>query len=148
MPKSAPIELQEVGRNCFCLQSRMTARILTRQYNAVLAPHDLEITEFSLLIAIKQGVDSSITNLAERLAFERSTLVRSLKRIVERGLVTNVATKGRAVQYAVTKEGDRILSKAMPSWVEAQEAIKQNLLADVEPEKVLQTLRYLRKASK
>lgn len=142
------MELKEVGKNCFCLQSRMTARVLTRQYNAVLSPHDLEITEFSLLIAIKQGVDSSITNLADRLAFERSTLVRSLKRITERGLVANAVTKGRAVQYVLTKEGERILSKAMPSWMEAQEAIKNNLLADVEPEEVLQTLRHLRKASR
>ncbi|HEY9679403.1 MAG TPA: MarR family winged helix-turn-helix transcriptional regulator [Drouetiella sp.] len=148
MANNFPDKLSEIGRNCFCLQSRMTARVLTRQYNAALAPHDLEITEFSLLVAIKQGVDSSMTELAERMAFERSTLVRSLKRITERGLVENSSTKGRAVKYVLTKKGDEVLNEAMPSWLAVQASVRENLSEEIEPVAVLQSLRHLRNAGR
>ena len=140
-------QLQEIGKSCFCLQSRMTARVLTRQYNAILAPRGLEITEFSLLIAIKQGIDSSITDLAERMAFERSTLVRSLKRIVDRGLVKNDKGTGRAVRYILTKEGERILTKVLPLWLDAQASVRQNISAEASPEQVLHNLKVLREVS-
>jgi hypothetical protein len=52
----------------------MTARAITRQYNAILVPLGLEVTEFSLLAALTISEDTSITTQADRLAFERTTL--------------------------------------------------------------------------
>ena len=66
--------LAEVGRNCFCLHARMAARAVTRQYNAALAPLGLEVTEFSLLGSLAADHAASIAELADRLAFERTTL--------------------------------------------------------------------------
>ena len=43
------LEIDKIGRECLCLQSRMTTRAITRRYNAVLDPIGLEVTEFSLL---------------------------------------------------------------------------------------------------
>jgi DNA-binding MarR family transcriptional regulator len=121
--------LEEVGRACFCLQSRMTARAITRRYNAMLAPLGLEVTEFSLLGAIAYGRATSIAQIAERLAFERTTLVRNLKRLAERGLIARAGGRGRAVRYELTKQGDAALKRALPLWRKAQKAVERRLKA-------------------
>jgi DNA-binding MarR family transcriptional regulator len=97
------VEIDKIGRECLCLQSRMTTRAITRRYNAVLAPSGLEVTEFSLLAALHVGRHSSITELADRLAFERTTLVRNLKHMAERSLIESATQKGRAVKYISQK---------------------------------------------
>jgi DNA-binding MarR family transcriptional regulator len=56
-----------------------TTRAATRRYNAVLAPFSVEVTEFSLLAALYISRTLSIADLADRLDFERTTLVRNLK---------------------------------------------------------------------
>src|SRR5215468_10593608 len=102
MAKDLDRTLEDIARACFCLQSRMTARAVTRRYNAVLAPLGLEVTEFSLLGVLAYGRAASIAAIAERLAFERTTLVRNLKRMAERGLIAPAGGRGRAVRYALT----------------------------------------------
>ncbi len=138
--------LEQVGRECFCLRSRMAARAVTRRYNALLSRLGLEVTEFSLLGALAVGKASSIAELAERLAFERTTLVRNLKRMADRGLIEATGNKGRAIRYILTKHGDRLLKRALPLWAEAQASVKRRL----EPEDsrtVLNSLESLRSAT-
>lgn len=122
---------RKVGRECLCLHSRMTARTVTRRYNAVLAPLGLEITEFSLLAALESGSFSSISEAAERLAFERTTLVRNLKRMAERGLLRPDSGARRAVRYTLTAEGTRLLEAAVPLWKAAQKELRRNLEGDL-----------------
>ena len=71
------VEIDKIGRECLCLQSRMTTRAITRRYNAVLTPIGLEVTEFSLLAALHVG-----THLASaRFLGERDTaMAQSLPR--------------------------------------------------------------------
>jgi DNA-binding MarR family transcriptional regulator len=123
----------------------MTARALTRWYNSILAPLRIEITEFSLLGSLAAGGASSITELADRLVFERTTLVRNLRRLADRGLIEATGNEGRAVQYMLTKEGKRLLRKALPLWRDAQAAIRKRL--DADPLAVLNSLAYLRRAT-
>src|SRR3954463_8774004 len=123
MPEDLKATFEEIGRECFCLRSRMTARAVTRQYNAALAPLGLEVTEFSLLGALAVGKAASIAALADLLAFERTTLVRNLKRLAERGLIEPAADKGRAVRYVLTKEGHRLIKKAIPLWAATQKKV-------------------------
>lgn len=117
----------ESVNDCFCLQSRMAARAITRRYNAVLAPTGLEITEFSLLAALATIKGESVADLAEQLAFERTTLVRNLKRLEERGLVRQTSTGGRAVWYTLTSDGLALLRQAAPLWRRAQEQVRKGL---------------------
>ncbi len=147
MPDDLHRELERIGRQCFCLQSRMTSRAVTRQYNSILAPLGLEVTEFSLLAAIKLGRHESIAELADRLAFERTTLVRNLRRMAERGLILPASEKGRAVRYVPTRKGDRLLSKALPLWVKAQASVHERLTRDG-ASGVLDALRDLRSAAR
>ena len=127
MAKDLDRTLEEIGNSCFCLQARMTARAVTRRYNAVLAPLGLEVTEFSLLGAIAYGRARSVAEIAERLAFERTTLVRNLKRMAERGLIAPAGARGRAVRYELTRRGSAVLEQALPLWRKAQKAVERRL---------------------
>lgn len=146
MPEDLKGALEEIGRECLCLHSRMTARAITRQYNSILAPLGLEVTEFSLLGALAVGKASSIAELADRLAFERTTLVRNLRRMADRGLIEPTDDKGRAVRYVLTKQGNRLLRKALPFWAEAQTSIKRRLETGA-ARTVLNSLESLRHAT-
>lgn len=132
--------------DCFCLQSRMTSRAITRHYNAALGPLDLEITELSLLAALAAAPGPSIAGLAERLAFERTTLVRNLKRLEGRRLIAAKSGKGRAVNYALTEQGRELLASAVPLWRKAQADISRKLSADGSD--ILTSLRALRGAAR
>jgi DNA-binding MarR family transcriptional regulator len=147
MTKTLDRTLEEIARDCFCLQSRMTARAVTRRYNAVLAPLGLEVTEFSLLGAIAYGRARSVAEIAERLAFERTTLVRNLKRLAARGLIAPAAGGGRAVRYVLTKDGDAALKQALPLWRKAQKVVERKLAAH-DAAGVLASLASLRGAAR
>jgi DNA-binding MarR family transcriptional regulator len=140
-------DITEIGRRCLCLQSRMTARAVTRHYNAILAPLGLEVTQFSLLAALAARRDSSISQLADRLAFERTTLVRNLKRLADRGLIQTAAGTGRAVRYVPTDAGEDLLVRAIPLWRQAQGSIEGRLESS-DGELVRTSLRRLRHATR
>jgi DNA-binding MarR family transcriptional regulator len=140
-------QIDKIARECLCLQSRMTTRAITRRYNAVLAPIGLEVTEFSLLAAVHIGRPSSITELADRLAFERTTLVRNLKHMAERSLIEPATQRGRAVKYVLTKKGQRLLLQALPLWGAAQASVHERM-APGAASKVLASLTALRKATR
>src|SRR5215218_588049 len=79
MTTPLPEDLAAIGRACFALHARMTARLLTRVYDAAVRPTGLRFAQFGLLGAIAHGSATSQTALADRLGLERTTLVRNLK---------------------------------------------------------------------
>ena len=140
-------DLEAIGKACFALHARMTARVLSRVYDAAMRPADLRLPQFGLLGAIAHGAATSETALAERLGLERTTLVRNLKLLTEKGWIEPLAGDGRGVRHRLTEAGREKLESAIPLWEEAQRQIEAKL-APVEPEAARQTMRALRKASR
>jgi len=122
----------------------MAARSLTRYYNHALAPAGIEVTEFCLLAAVSLQRDQSITRLAKRLALERTTLVRSMKRLQDRGLLRQPSAGGREVSYALTPAAEDVLSRAVPLWTGAQQEVENTLGNDAK--RVAGSLRDLLRA--
>jgi DNA-binding MarR family transcriptional regulator len=139
-------DLEAVARQCFALHARMTARALTRAYDAAVRPAGLRVTQFSVLGAIALELDLSETKLAERLAVERTTLVRNLKLLADKGWIEPVAG-GRGQRHRLTAAGRAVLEAAVPLWQAAQAAITAKL-ADRNPDDVRDALRALRRASR
>lgn len=111
-----PVDVEAVARTCICLHTRMAARAVTRAFNHALRETGLEVTEMTLLAALTKENAGSIAELAERLAFERTTLVRNLKALVGKGYVSAEPGGGRAVRHRVTAAGEAALEAAMPIW--------------------------------
>ena len=140
-------DLEAIGKACFALHARMTARLLSRVYDAAMRPADLRLAQFGLLGAIAHGTTASETALAERLGLERTTLVRNLKLLEEKGWIEPVAGDGRGVRHRLTEAGREKFESAIPLWEAAQRRIEDKL-GEVEPDTARLALRALRKASR
>ena len=120
-----------VRENCACVRARMAARKLTRLYDKALKPAGLRITQFTLLIAIKDGRAKSLSALADILAMERTTLLRNLKVLEDAGLVvTEPSGEGRALSLRLTPDGEKRLHEALPYWQDAQRKLETELGQD------------------
>ena len=109
----------------------MAARKLTRLYDKALKPAGLRITQFTLLIAIKDGRAKSLSALADILSMERTTLLRNLKVLEDAGLVlTEPSGEGRALSLRLTPDGEKRLHKALPYWQDAQRKLETELGQD------------------
>ena len=115
----------DIPHTCACLHTRMTARAVTRAYDEALRPVGLKITQFALLTSIDMGASGSISELAERLAFERTTLTRNLQLLRENGFIVPRTGTGRAVAYALTLKGERAIADAAPLWRKAQQRLEE-----------------------
>jgi DNA-binding MarR family transcriptional regulator len=137
-------KLDEPGRECAMLRVRMAARAVTRHYEAHLAPTGLTGAQFSLLAALKADPGFSATELAERLAIDRTTMVRNLDVLVRSGLLVS-AQDGRAKRKTLSKNGEKILARALPLWRKAQDELVGKL-GDAGWSEARKSLRALREA--
>jgi DNA-binding MarR family transcriptional regulator len=143
----SPEELAGIGRACFALHARMTARLLTRVYDAAVRPAGLRFAQFGLLGAIAHGSATSQTALADRLALERTTLVRNLKFLEQKGWIEPIPGGGRGLTHRLTPAGREILARAIPLWGRAQADIEARL-GGTDPDATREAMRALRKAAR
>lgn len=139
-------DLDAIGKACFALHARMTARLLTRTYDAALRPLALKVPQFGILGAIGHGAEISETALAEKLGLERTTLVRNLKVLAEKGWIEPVPGGGRGLRHRLTPKGKATLDAAIPLWQTAQRRIESNLAA-TDADQARQAMKALRKAA-
>jgi DNA-binding MarR family transcriptional regulator len=111
----------EMPENCTCFNLRKAARAVTRAYDEALKPSGLRATQFSLLSVVANRGPAGMTELAQALVMERTTLTRNLKPLMEQGFleVVDGADKRRR-PIAVTPRGRQALDKALPLWRRAQ----------------------------
>jgi DNA-binding MarR family transcriptional regulator len=106
---------------CFGHRSRKAARAVTRAFNQRLKPLNLQITQFILLGAISRAADRSIAALADDVGVEPSAVLRNLKVLEERGLVSNAGGRGRGGRkLRVTEAGRALIVDGLPAWKQAQ----------------------------
>lgn len=133
---------------CIGAALRRTANLVTRIYNAWLAPSGLEVTQYSILRKIQSGAACSASELAEIVGVERSTLARNLDRLEKLGLVEVRAGEGRRLIHTLTQAGEARVAIAMPLWREAQNAMADAMPGDRAPPAVLDDLAMLRQAAR
>ena len=114
-------ELAEVAANCACKNLRRTARAVTQLYDEHLRPSGLRITQFTLLVAVALREPVQVTQLADTLALDRTTLARDLGPLTERGLVEVSAGDDRRTRVVrLTRQGREAIARAYPLWRQAQ----------------------------
>jgi len=62
-----------------------TARAITRAHDSALAPAGLEATQFTVLAALADAETFTMTQLADRLLMDRTTLTRNVRPLVRDG---------------------------------------------------------------
>jgi len=121
-------DFETISQRCVAFRTRKAARVVTRLYDEALRPSDLKITQFTLLVAIKVAAPESITELADILGLERTTLTRNLSVLERSGLIdVSDEDKSRSRTMVVTKKGLERLGAAYPLWEEAQKKVESSL---------------------
>ncbi len=118
-----PEDLSRV-RGCHCLAVRRKARAVTRFYEEKLRPHGLRATQFSILAALTLKGPTPVSELADLLGLERTSLTRSAQVLERRGWVgTAPSDDARERRLCILPTGREKLSSALPAWTEAQDAV-------------------------
>jgi DNA-binding MarR family transcriptional regulator len=124
-------ELTAVLENCPCFRARAAARRITRDYDETFKSLGIKSTQFSLLAIIKGFAPSSITAMADKLAMERTSLIRTLELMESKGLIS-LAAEGyrRERKISMTEKGEAIFNKALPLWQKMQQKFEQRIGTD------------------
>jgi DNA-binding MarR family transcriptional regulator len=119
---------RRVETECPAFQARVTARALTRYYNACFRPLGITAEQFSLLVGIGGSHEPTLAELAARAGVDATTLSRSVKSLVQRDLVRNDGGRGRAGKRLVLTEGGRrLMDEAMIAWEGARVRLAEAL---------------------
>ena len=119
--------VNQVPATCMGLHVRRASRILTQVYDAALRPASLVLNQFTLLVAIHLFESVPITQLAQELFTDQTTLTRNIKLLEKRGLVaTNPGEDRRIKLVSLTVDGQIALEQALPLWEQAQTEVRQH----------------------
>ena len=122
----------DTGLACTCSLVRGVARRLTQYYDEALKETGLKVTQYGLLSTIDRMDRPSVTDLAERLDLDRTTLTRNLAPLRQAGWVRQAAGPDRRTRSVeLTETGREILALARPHWRRAEVALRQRAGGDV-----------------
>ena len=116
---------------CYCINLRRAANSLTAIYGRHLSPLGISVNQFSLLRNIDRLGTCSVSDLASCVGLDRTPLTRTLRPLLDRGLVVDTAKDGhrdRALQ--LTDEGRALKDRGGPMWDAAQAEVERRIGAD------------------
>lgn len=117
-----------IAQSCVNTQLRSSTRIVSGFYDEMLRSTGLHGNQLVLLVAAYLMSPVSINRMATRVGLDRTTLVRNLKPIEERGLITIVPGDDlRTRLVTLTPEGHHALIEALPLWETAQNRVVELL---------------------
>jgi len=129
-PERAPAETSPLP--CLCAATRRAGRVLTRQYDRHLKPSGLKITQYSMLAHIARHPGISVSELADLLWMDQTTVTRNLRVLERAGLIHLVpeSTDHRIKRIQVTESGLSRMEAARPLWEQAQQETERVLGGD------------------
>jgi DNA-binding MarR family transcriptional regulator len=121
-------KLREMTSQCACLNARKAARLLSQWYDAALRPAGVRSTQLPLLATLGLRGPLGVTELAEAVAMDRTTLTRSL-RLLERNKWVRSVSGGdlRTREISLTPLGREVVRRAIPLWDMAQAEVVARL---------------------
>ncbi len=128
-PQQDMTRFLEPAQGCVCFNIRKTARAITQLYEEALRPTGLRATQFTLLVATRVMGAVTISDLAQALVMDRTTLTRNLKPLEQQGMVRILPGKfdRREREVTLTTSGQETLAFALPLWNTIQNQVTQEL---------------------
>lgn len=116
------------AKGCRCLAARKKARALTRLYEERLRPHGLRATQFSVLAALRLKGPTPVTELADLLGLERTTLTRGITVMKRNGWIQpSPSGDARVHPWRLTADGLAKLTESFPAWQAAQQTAEKEM---------------------
>ena len=114
---------------CSCNMMRKSARKITQFYENNLREAGIKPTQFSILATLANTGPIQLTQLADRLVLERTSLTRNLN-VLERNTWIDIQPgeeDSRQRVVSLTRSGYKQLDCAIPYWQKAQKAIAKDM---------------------
>ncbi len=101
---------------------RKAGRIATRNYDNFLKPCGLKVTQFSMLANIARHPATTVSELAELLSMDQTTVSRNLRVLEKSGYIRleGEITDHRIKRIQITDAGASKMNEARPLWEQAQ----------------------------
>ena len=117
---------------CSCSMFRESARKITQFYEGSLREAGIRPTQFSILAALANTGPIQLTQLADILLLERTSLTRNLNVLERNGWVElqTGAEDARQRVVSLSKKGYEQLDQAIPYWKKAQKAFASKMGQD------------------
>lgn len=113
---------------CACANLRRAARAVTRMYNHELQPSGLELTQFTLLMALNLTGETTQGHLGKMLALDTTSLTRMLKTLIKHAWIEVKAGDDRREKLlSLTPSGRLKLEQSRPRWERAQRRLQKGL---------------------
>jgi DNA-binding MarR family transcriptional regulator len=124
-PTSSSIaSYQDINPRCCCFGLRKATRAVTQFYDRHLEPAGIRATQFTLLLTLSSATGKTLTEMAEGLVMDRTTLTRNLKPLEKAGFITTMKLADkRSKGYVLTDKGRQAIEKGVPLWKTAQQSI-------------------------
>lgn len=114
--------------HCLCTKLRRASRTVTRLYDDALADAGLNAAQYSLLRHLERLEQPSISDLADAMGLDRSTLGRNLKVLESAGLVQlDGGADQRHRLVRLTAQGAPVFERAKLAWADAQAELGRRL---------------------
>ena len=135
--------MQDDFSQCLVLNTRMAARAITRRADRKLRPFGVTAAQFNVLGSLLAHPGRSITELADAIAMDRTTLSRNLALLERKGMVTSApAERGNGRAQALTEHGTQTVEAILPEWRRSQAELRETL-ADPDFPTIVAALRQL-----
>lgn len=129
-----------INAQCCCFNLRKITRVITQYYDRSLEPSGLRCTQFNLLINLINSSAKTLTEMAEGLMMDRTTLTRNLRPLEKLGLITSSHVHDkRSKAYVLSELGTQTLYKGIPLW----EAAHKRMMAEFGQDKYVHLLSEL-----
>lgn len=111
-------------KDCACFNIRKSARVITQLYDEAMHPLGIRATQFTILAVVSHRGDITVTELADHLAMDRTTLTRNLRPLEKQGFIKAQQGEDRRTRMiSLSKKGLNKLEKAIPLWKQAQKSV-------------------------
>ncbi len=140
--KNTTVGPAQVGQlaSCACFNLRKAARTVTQLYDDALRPSGVRATQLPLLAVLRGRAATTVNELAEATAIDRTTLTRSLRPLERDGLIrSRPGGDRRTRELLLTAKGKRQIEKAYPLWLAVHRQVRRRLGAAAMDELVAST---------
>lgn len=131
---------------CLCFLIRKAGRIVTRSYDNVLKPCGLKVTQFGMLANIARHPATTVSELAELLSMDQTTVSRNLRVLEKSGYIRleGEMTDHRIKRIQISDLGVSKMNEARPLWEQAQLEM-QRVLGRENIDVMIKSVKKLRK---
>jgi DNA-binding MarR family transcriptional regulator len=125
---SAMLDQEMSTDTCTCGELRKAARAVTLLYDDAFKSSGLLSTQFGVLQVIYDIDSVRISELADKLGMDRTTLTRNLSILERDGFIKISQGKDHRTRIVTaTQKGRSAVAKATPLWNEVQHKVKQQM---------------------